>query len=208
MPKKEKTLAEVMPSETDQLRLEVSNLNAKVYEITEEIKKTVGELALDMNNLNERVSAAAEIIHDVQSKYDAAISAMAEVRQLQALQDIATSLEGIHQIKKAYADKMNGREADRKQVKQDNTGHTDKPKPATPNGRAPPTHTSIKTALEEKGVNTSLIAISVDQGLAIITPIKFLGDMWGPINTAVRDLGGGWIRDGKQSRWEIKGAAA
>ena len=204
---KEKTLEEVMPDPVERLRLEVSNLNAKVYEITEEIKKSVGELALDIQNLTERISDASVAINDIQGKHDAAISAMAEVRQLQALQDIATSLEGIHQIKKAYADKMNAREAAREQVKQDNADYMDKPKPAGL-GTTHLTNADIQSDLAERGVNTSLIAISVDRGLAIITPIKFLGDLWAPINTAVHDMGGKWIRDGRQSRWEIKDASA
>ena len=51
-----------------------------------------------------------------------------------------------------------------------------------------------------------LDAVYVDEGEEIITvsPKKFLGDLWGPINDAIRSLGGGWIRDGRDSRWEIR----
>jgi len=106
--KKTKTLAEALPDPVEQLRLEVSSLDGKVAELTAII------------------DAAVEIINDLENNEAAAN--MAGAQQVQALQDIAASLEGIHQIKKTYADKMNGREAARKEQAQ-NGGDTPKPAP-------------------------------------------------------------------------------
>jgi hypothetical protein len=44
--------------------------------------------------------------------------------------------------------------------------------------------------------------------VTVIQAKKFLGDLWGPVNDAVKALGGTWIRDGQNSRWEIGGAVA
>ena len=41
-----------------------------------------------------------------------------------------------------------------------------------------------------------------------IRPKEFLADLWGSTNDAIKDLGGQWIRDGQNSRWEIGGAIA
>lgn len=63
---------------------------------------------------------------------------------------------------------------------------------------------SVDEMLAAAGVDLTLV--NVDEGEEIITvsPKKFLGDLWGPINDAIRSLGGGWIRDGRDSRWEIR----
>ena len=37
-----------------------------------------------------------------------------------------------------------------------------------------------------------------------VKPKKFLADAWGPINNALRSKGFQWIRDAKDSRWELK----
>jgi hypothetical protein len=46
----------------------------------------------------------------------------------------------------------------------------------------------------------------VDEGEEVVTvaPKRFLGDLWGPVNDAIRSLGGMWIREGRESRWEIR----
>jgi len=38
----------------------------------------------------------------------------------------------------------------------------------------------------------------------LVSPKKFLGDLWGQVNDAIRSLGGTWIREGRESRWEIR----
>jgi hypothetical protein len=58
--------------------------------------------------------------------------------------------------------------------------------------------------LTESGVDISLIEIEEDEETIIIMPKRFLGDLWGSINDAIRNVGGGWVREGRQSRWEIK----
>jgi hypothetical protein len=62
----------------------------------------------------------------------------------------------------------------------------------------------MSTRLREVGVDLELVNIEEDAEMASVTPKKFLGEAWGPINDAIRSLGGTWIRDGRSSRWEIK----
>lgn len=71
--------------------------------------------------------------------------------------------------------------------------------PPTP---APPS--SIQEELEAAGVDVSLLEITEGEGVTVIRPKRFLGDLWGPINDAVRSLGGFWVREGRESRWEIR----
>jgi len=54
------------------------------------------------------------------------------------------------------------------------------------------------------GIDMNLLNIEETNDQTIITPKKFLGDQWGSINNAIRELGGNWIREGRESRWEIK----
>lgn len=49
--------------------------------------------------------------------------------------------------------------------------------------------------------------VSTVGGTTVIKAKMFLGDLWGPVNDAIKALGGTWIRDGKNSRWEIGGSA-
>lgn len=58
--------------------------------------------------------------------------------------------------------------------------------------------------LARSGVDLALIDIEEGTEYISIRPKKFLGDLWGPINEAIRALGGGWIREGRDSRWEIR----
>ena len=58
----------------------------------------------------------------------------------------------------------------------------------------------IKTA----GIDTSLLNIEEGEEVTLVSPKKFLGDLWGPINDTIRSLGGIWIREGRESRWEIR----
>jgi len=51
------------------------------------------------------------------------------------------------------------------------------------------------------------LEIETTGGITTIRSKIFLGDLWGPVNDAVKALGGKWIRDGQNSRWEIGGVA-
>ncbi|MGB9622855.1 MAG: hypothetical protein ACPL07_03315 [Candidatus Bathyarchaeia archaeon] len=62
---------------------------------------------------------------------------------------------------------------------------------------------SITEKLSTLGVDLSLIEIEERDDLIVITPRRFLGDLWGQINEMLKTLGAVWIREGKQSRWEI-----
>jgi len=62
---------------------------------------------------------------------------------------------------------------------------------------------SAQQVLEAAGIDVSQLDVVEDEAMVTITPKRFLGDLWGPINDKVRAMGGVWIRDGKNSRWEI-----
>ncbi len=62
----------------------------------------------------------------------------------------------------------------------------------------------IADKLKAAGVDTGLLNIEEGEAATLISPKKFLGDLWGPINEQMRILGGTWIREGRESRWEIK----
>ncbi|MBS7619839.1 hypothetical protein KEJ21_04240 [Candidatus Bathyarchaeota archaeon] len=62
---------------------------------------------------------------------------------------------------------------------------------------------SITEKLSTLGVDLSLIEIEERDDLIVITPRRFLGDLWSQINEMLKTLGAVWIREGKQSRWEI-----
>jgi hypothetical protein len=69
-------------------------------------------------------------------------------------------------------------------------------------GEWPPS--SFEEKLKNAGIDTSLLNIEEGEENILVSPKKFLGDLWGPINEAMRSLGGAWIREGRESRWEIK----
>lgn len=62
----------------------------------------------------------------------------------------------------------------------------------------------IQERLAAAGVDLTLVDVEEGDEFVSVSPKKFLGDLWGPINEAIRTLGGGWIRDGRSSRWEIR----
>lgn len=64
--------------------------------------------------------------------------------------------------------------------------------------------TGIGERLAVAGVDLTLVDVDEGEEVVTISPKKFLGDLWGPINDGVRSLGGVWIRDGRESRWEIR----
>jgi len=57
--------------------------------------------------------------------------------------------------------------------------------------------------LKAAGIDTLQLVIEEDETQIVATPKKFLGDLWGPMNDKIRALGGTWIRDGRNSHWEI-----
>lgn len=61
----------------------------------------------------------------------------------------------------------------------------------------------FKSRLEAAGVDLALVNVEEDGAAVSVSPKKFLGDLWGPINDAVKTLGGSWVRDGRNSRWVI-----
>jgi hypothetical protein len=62
----------------------------------------------------------------------------------------------------------------------------------------------IQGRLAAAGVDLTLVDVEEGDEFVSVSPKKFLGDLWGPINEAIRTIGGGWIRDGRSSRWEIR----
>jgi hypothetical protein len=66
----------------------------------------------------------------------------------------------------------------------------------------PPSNLTEK--LKAAGVDTNLLNIEENEDITLISPKKFLGDLWGPINESMRSIGGTWIREGRESRWEIR----
>ena len=63
---------------------------------------------------------------------------------------------------------------------------------------------SVNERLATAGIDLTLVDVVEGEDVVTISPKKFLGDLWGPVNEAVRSLNGGWIREGRDSRWEIR----
>ncbi|HIH88826.1 TPA: hypothetical protein HA344_06435 [Candidatus Bathyarchaeota archaeon] len=63
---------------------------------------------------------------------------------------------------------------------------------------------SFAEKLKTAGVDANLLNIEEGEDATLVSPKKFLGDLWGPINETIRSLGGVWIREGRESRWEIR----
>jgi hypothetical protein len=63
---------------------------------------------------------------------------------------------------------------------------------------------SFEEKLKSAGVDISLLNIEEGEEATLISPKKFLGDLWGQVNDAIRSLGGIWIREGRESRWELR----
>jgi hypothetical protein len=62
----------------------------------------------------------------------------------------------------------------------------------------------VSEILASAGVDLALVNVEESDEIITVTPKKFLGDLWGAVNDAIRSLNGGWIRDGRESRWEIR----
>lgn len=61
----------------------------------------------------------------------------------------------------------------------------------------------IRSRLEEAGLDLGLVDFEESETIVTITPKRFLGDQWGSVNDVIKQVGGNWIRDGRNSRWEI-----
>jgi len=83
-----------------------ARVGTAIDEKVEEIKNAVGQNALNIQTVQGQVEVAKEIIDKVYHDFDEALKAMADIRQMEALQSMARSLEGIFKVKKDYADKM------------------------------------------------------------------------------------------------------
>lgn len=66
-----------------------------------------------------------------------------------------------------------------------------------------PPQQDFRAKLEAAGVDLALVNVEEEGAMVSVSPKKFLGDLWGPINDAIKTLGGNWVRDGRNSRWEI-----
>jgi len=63
---------------------------------------------------------------------------------------------------------------------------------------------SILDKFVAAGIDISLVTIEEEDELVTVTPKRFLGDLWGLVNDEVKKLGGAWVRQGRESRWEIR----
>ena len=64
--------------------------------------------------------------------------------------------------------------------------------------------TGVNERLAAAGVDLTLVDVDEGEEVVTVSPKRFLGDLWGPVNDAIRSIGGMWIRDGRESRWEIR----
>lgn len=64
--------------------------------------------------------------------------------------------------------------------------------------------TGVNERLAAAGVDLTLVDVDEGEEVVTVAPKRFLGDLWGPVNDAIRSLGGMWIREGRESRWEIR----
>jgi len=62
----------------------------------------------------------------------------------------------------------------------------------------------IKTALDKEKFDVNRLKFEETEKTVVITPRAWLQDDWAIVNQIVKDFKGQWIRDGQQSRWEIK----
>ncbi len=62
----------------------------------------------------------------------------------------------------------------------------------------------IKERLSSIEVDPSILEFTREGNIIVVTPRRFLGELWGRINDIMREIGGVWVREGKESRWEIR----
>jgi len=80
---------------------------------------------------------------------------------------------------------------------------TDTTPQATDGTPVPPADLSrVLDALEGAGLDASILNILLVEGKLIVSPKRFLGDVWGVYSDALVRAGLKWISAGKQSHWE------
>ena len=62
----------------------------------------------------------------------------------------------------------------------------------------------IKTVLDKEKFDVNRLKFEETEKTVIVTPRAWLQDDWAIVNQVVKDFKGAWIRDGQQSRWEVK----
>ena len=62
----------------------------------------------------------------------------------------------------------------------------------------------IRERLSSAGIDPSILDINLEEGVIVVAPRRFLGELWGPINDVMKEIGGVWVREGRESRWEIR----
>lgn len=64
---------------------------------------------------------------------------------------------------------------------------------------------SLKTYLSKEGVDIDLLEFQEYPDRFEVTPVKFLGDLWDPMNEVFKSLGGDWTREEnkKLSHWRL-----
>ena len=177
------------------LSTRINNLEARIGPMKVDIEQLqdqvsaqsagIGQVGSDIQKVWERIDAAKEIVDKINSEFEQALNAMAEVRQLQALQDIVTAIREL----KGY-------------VPVSPSVETGTPgEPSTPPDSPSDKVIGVVNALRNAGLDVSLIYIEQDGPFITVIPKKFLGDLWGGFNTALTSAGYKWIRDGRESRW-------
>lgn len=63
---------------------------------------------------------------------------------------------------------------------------------------------TIEEKLTTAGVDLELVDLVIGDDNIIISPKRFLGDLWGQVNDTIRGLGGIWVRAGRESHWELE----
>jgi hypothetical protein len=63
---------------------------------------------------------------------------------------------------------------------------------------------TVLNTIEKAGLDSMPLNVYMDNGVLIVMPDKYLGDIWQKYMDALKSLGADWIRMGKQSRWEIR----
>jgi len=60
----------------------------------------------------------------------------------------------------------------------------------------------VRACLTAENLDPSRVSIGPLGGKFVVTPLKYLGDIWAEYNDVMRTLGLRWVSAGKQSHWE------
>lgn len=89
-------------------------------------------------------------------------------------------------------------------------------KPVEPKASAPPIRaptgveaptdliSEIKTELDQEGFDVSRLIFTETEKTVMVKPRAFLANDWGLPNTILKGFKAQWIREGKDSRWEVR----